>query len=117
MEDDKDVRQVIEKFLGGPDRRLLGAGTGLDGLAIIQSEKPDLVILDFFLPDMVAVKFIPRAKELRPAMPIIIVSSFWNMQYAKLAIADGAVDFIPKPIDPAQLMETVNSRLAADRDP
>ena len=66
---------------------------------------------------MVAVKFIPRAKELRPAMPIIIVSSFWNMQYAKLAIADGAVDFIPKPIDPAQLMETVNSRLAADRDP
>ena len=61
---------------------------------------------------MVAVTFMSQIKNMYPAIPIIIVSNFWNMEYAKLAAQQGAVDFIPKPIDPQQLVETVNIRLS-----
>ena len=103
---------MLEKLLGGRDRQCLCAGTGFEALDAIRSQRPDLIILDFFLPDMVALSFMIEARKLCPMVPIVIVSSFWNMGYAKLAVNEGAADFIPKPIDMQQLMEVVNLRLA-----
>lgn len=116
VEDDEAVRKVIEKLLRGRDRDLRGAGAGWEALAVLREQRPDLIVLDFFLPDMVAVSFISEARKICPGVPIVIVSSFWNMKYAGLAIHDGAVDFIPKPFDPQQLIETVNFRLAKQGD-
>lgn len=112
VEDDAAVRSLMEKLLRGQDRDLRSAGTGREALDAIRDQRPDLILLDFFLPDMVAVTFMSQVREMWPEVPIVIVSSFWNMEYAKLAAREGAVDFVPKPIDPHQLMEIVSFLLA-----
>lgn len=112
VEDDEPVRKMLARLLRGKERDLCMAGTGQEALDAIRVQRPDLILLDFFLPDMVAVTFMSQIKNMYPAIPIIIVSNFWNMEYAKLAAQQGAVDFIPKPIDPQQLVEIVNIRLS-----
>lgn len=112
VEDDDEVRGMIEKLLRGENRDFREAGTGAEALEAIRVQRPDLIVLDFFLPDMVAMGFISESRKICPGVPIVIVSSFWNMKYAGLALRDGAVDFVPKPFDPQQLVETVNFRLA-----
>ena len=112
VEDDEAVRRMIEKLLGSRDRDLRGAGTGREALLVLRDERPDLIVLDFFLPDMVAVSFMTQAREIYRGVPVIIVTNFWNMEYAKIAAREGAVAFVPKPIDPQQLMETVSYHLS-----
>lgn len=112
VEDDEAVRKVIEKLLRGRDRDLRGAGAGWEALAALRDQRPDLIVLDFFLPDMVAVSFMAQARKICPGVPVVIVTNFWNMEYVKIAAREGAVAFVPKPIDPQQLMETVSYHLS-----
>lgn len=115
VEDDEPVRNLLVRLLRGKERDLYGVGNGQEGLDTLRDQRPDLILLDFFLPDMVAVTFMSQVRRLYPDVPIVIISSFWNMEYAKLAAQEGADDFVPKPIDPQQLMEIVNFRLAEGR--
>lgn len=72
------------------------------------------IILDRRLPDGTADEYLPRLRELAPAVPIIIVTGFADVEGAIAAIRQGALDYLVKPIDP-DLLRARLARIADNR--
>jgi len=83
------------------------AGNGLEALQLARECKPDLIITDVRMPLMDGMQLAEEIRALYPRTHIIFISAFHDFVYAKQAIKLGALDFITKPINPAELFEAV----------
>lgn len=111
VDDEPAVRDVMAIYFTRFGHESLTAEDGKSALGLIEMECPDIVVLDFFLPDMVALELISQLAVLRPRLPVIMITSFWNRAYVQYALEGGASDYVPKPIDFVGLLETVECRL------
>ena len=68
IEDEKSIRDFISKTLSSSEYKVATAANGKDGMALITSSLPDLVLLDLGLPDMDGLEIIKKTREW----------SFWN---------------------------------------
>lgn len=101
----------LEQELDGPEYELFSAANGQDALQKIQSEKPDLVLLDIMMPIMDGFSVLEKAKA-DPAtrtIPIIIISANSDLKSIVKGIKMGAEDYLPKPFEPTIL----HARIAA----
>src|SRR5947207_11073782 len=69
VEDDADVRRVIVECLGLIGYSVSEAANGAEGLEAIQRNKPDLLVVDYAMPDMTGAEVIARARELVGDLP------------------------------------------------
>lgn len=103
----KGIREMVDW-----DRRgisLAGtAGSGQEGLELIESLRPDLVLTDIRMPGMDGLTMIRQAKNLIPHGVFIIFSGYNEFEYARQAISLGVVDYLEKPVT----IETIDSALA-----
>lgn len=90
------VRNYLTQFLG---YRVVEAATGWDGLKCIQTERPELVILDWNLPDINGLQLYQamRAHPLTSRIPVIMLSAVDETR--EKALEDGITSFLLKPID------------------
>lgn len=72
---------------------------GVEALAAVINEKPDVVITDIKMPCMDGLEFVKRAREIAPDLKFIILSGFPDFAYAQQAIRLETVDYILKPPD------------------
>ena len=105
VEDNELERQLIRHRLR-PDRvAMLEAADGSSGLELARSTLPDLILLDLDLPDLSGFEVIHQLKE-DPAtrsIPVIFISAFGSTEAKVRALDLGAIDFVTKPFDPAEL--------------
>ncbi len=93
----------------------LGAESGLEGLALIASAKPDLVLLDIMMPDMNGWEVYKRMKadEYMRTIPVIVVSALAQPIDILLAMKIAEVDdYITKPFSPDDLVSSIHKVLA-----
>lgn len=83
------------------------AEDGPEGLKMIESEKPDLVLLDIHMETMSGLSVAKTAREQDFSGRIIILSGYSDFEYAKSAIDYGVTSYLLKPVDPEQLTEAV----------
>ena len=114
IEDDVDLLDLVERILREPNVETYGALGAREGLAFVQSKKPDLVLLDLYLPGMSGWEVYRRIRsdERLKDTPIIVVSAC----HAKIATAlghdlSGVADYISKPFSVAQLRTSVDRAL------
>ncbi|MFO1378864.1 MAG: response regulator [Chitinivorax sp.] len=69
------------------------------------------LLLDLCLPDMGGLEILAAVRMQAPTMPVIVVSSFGDVSTAVQAMKQGAVDFIEKPVDEAELIGTLRLAL------
>ena len=81
--------------------------SGRAGLAALEGEGIDAVVTDIKLEDMDGLELCARISELRPDLPVIVITGFGSMESAIGAIRAGAYDFIPKPFEMEQLLLTM----------
>jgi two-component system, NarL family, invasion response regulator UvrY len=70
--------------------------TGKDALECAVKNSLDLVLLDFYLPDMNALQIIPRLRKLKKDLPVLILSSLSEELYIRKSMEAGASGFVPK---------------------
>jgi len=96
-----------------PNIKLTIAITGQQGLEQIRLNKPDLILLDLDLPDMHGSEIleITRKNETTAEIPVIVVSADATKDQVERLLSIGANDYITKPFDVAELLNTINNHL------
>lgn len=113
VEDEPDIREVIEYNLTREGYRVSAADDGKDGIDVIRKEAPDLVVLDLMLPGIDGVEICRRLKAdpLTRGIPIIMVTAKGEESDVVLGLGVGADDYVAKPFSPKELMARVRAVL------
>mgnify|MGYP003386866297 CR=1 FL=1 len=93
------------------------ASNGNEAMRLVKEKKPHLVLMDVVMPEMSGIELTEKIVQTYTTVGVIVVSSLTQEQVVMQAIAAGAADFIAKPLDPVQLIESVTQYLtSAARD-
>ena len=103
IEDEKNILGLISRTLKSNGYKVTTADTGKAGLSIINSQCPDLVLLDLGLPDMDGVQVIRKIRTWSN-MPIIVISARSEDQDKIEALDAGADDYLTKPFSVEELL-------------
>ncbi len=114
VEDDAEVRRVIVECLGLIGYRVTDAGNGTEGLAAIAAEKPDVLVVDYAMPDMTGAEVISKAREMVGDLPVILATGYADM--AAVERLAGRPAILRKPFDINSLGEAVSRALQRDRE-
>jgi two-component system sensor histidine kinase/response regulator len=91
------------------DFQVLEAGTGKDGIEIIDSELPEILLLDNKLPDIQGIEVLEYVKSKHYDIIVVMITSYASLELAVKATRDGAYDFIPKPFTPQEIRASVEN--------
>jgi DNA-binding NarL/FixJ family response regulator len=114
VEDKPDVRASWEKLLTSfADFRCVGACvTGEEALRVIPTLKPDVVLMDIFLPRMSGIECTARLKALLPKIPIVILTTSDDDEIIFRALEAGADGYLLKRTKPAELRSALLDALS-----
>lgn len=123
IDDEPGMRMGVERTLNGETLNFWGtdtlqvlvesAGTGSEGVDKVLNGKPDILFLDYKLPDMNGIEIIERLGERANDLIIIMITAYASIEVAIEATRKGAYDFLPKPFTPNELRAV--TRKAAER--
>ena len=99
LEDDESIQLVTSDFLLSEGYIVKASKTIKSLWKMIEDGEGDVLVTDVMLPDGESFDIIPQIKELRPNLPIIVVSARNNLQTAISSIEKGAFEYLPKPFD------------------
>ena len=104
VEDDPAIARVLELELGEAGYRVEVSGAGGPGLAAMERERPDLVILDIRLPDMDGLSVCRRARRAGHDMPILMLTALDRVGDRVVGLDAGADDYLAKPFAIEELL-------------
>jgi two-component system, cell cycle response regulator DivK len=113
VEDQEDNRRIIRDMLSVLDYELAEAENGVEALAAVAKQKPDLILMDIQMPIMDGYETTRRIKA-DPAtrdIPIIAVTSYALSGDNQKARDAGCDDYVPKPYSPRQLLAKIRQHL------
>ncbi len=111
IDDERAIRSSLRDILEYEGYLIHDADNGPDGLEILKKEKIDLVLCDIKMNKMDGMEVLSLAKELKPDVPIIMISGHGTMQHAIESAKKGAYDFLEKPLDLNKLLIAVRNAL------
>ena len=114
VEDDRNILSMIQTVLDMEGYQVLTAQRCQQGILMLSSHVPDLVVLDLGLPDMDGEEFI-RITRRSSTIPIIVLSARTEEKDKVSALDLGANDYITKPFGTAELMARVRASLRINR--
>lgn len=114
VEDDDALRELYAELLAEAGHVLFTAGTGAGGLEILRRERPDLVLCDVGLPDLdgYGVLEAVRSDPVLAPTPFLFLTGLADKAQVRAGMAQGADDYLTKPVSPDELVAAVAARLA-----
>lgn len=111
VDDEDGVRESVREVLTDEGYRVIDTADGTRVLKMIQEEKPELVLLDIWMPQVDGIGLLKEIKNQEPEIPVVMVSGHGNIHTAVMATKFGAFDFIEKPVGLEGLLLTVQRAL------
>ncbi len=108
VDDEKNTREGISKFLRLKDFHCLLAEDGKQALAQLKSEQVDLMLTDLRMPVMGGMDLLLNARSIAPDTPIVVLTAYGSVESAVEAVKRGAADFLTKPINLDKLLITIS---------
>ena len=120
VDDDPDIRDVLTAILESQGHQVITASDGIEGLATLKAEKPDMMILDLLMPKMDGYAVCKELKDPRwskyAKIPILVLTSVREEASRRryeleTGIAMDVDDYVEKPISPPIIIERVEKLL------
>ncbi len=111
VDDEDRIRQSLNGILGDEGYEVMEAKEGSQALKQIETDPPDLVLLDIWMPGIDGMEVLERVKGQISSLPVIMISGHGNIELAVKAVKLGAYDFIEKPLSLEKVLLTVNNAL------
>lgn len=111
VDDEDGVRESVREVLTDEGYRVVDTADGTRVLELIRDEKPELVLLDIWMPQVDGIGLLKEIKSHEPDINVVMVSGHGNIHTAVTATKFGAFDFIEKPVSLDGLLATVQRAL------
>jgi nitrogen regulation protein NR(I) len=115
IDDDEQLRKSFVKLLAEEGYSVKSTSSGEAGLTLIQTDVPDLVVLDMRLPGMNGLGTFEAIHEMEPKLPVIMMTAYGTTETAIEATKMGAFDYILKPFDVPNMLTVIAQALEAGR--
>jgi two-component system response regulator AtoC len=109
VDDEPDLTTAFGRYFERTGHDVLRAGTGEEAIAMVETERPALMLLDLKLPDMTGFDVLARTREHRPV--VVMVTGHADVALAVEAMQAGAEGFLTKPVELAHLGAVVDRAL------
>ncbi|MDX2494937.1 MAG: response regulator, partial [Desulfuromusa sp.] len=111
VDDEHSIRQSLEGILEDEGFKTSFAATGEECLTLIQTDDPDLILLDIWMPGIDGIETLKRIKQLRPHQLVVMMSGHGSIETAVKATRLGASDFIEKPLSLEKVLLSIQNAL------
>ena len=115
IDDEAAIRESLETLLTLEGFHVTVAPEGATGLDLLSRDAFDLLLLDLALPGESGLDLLPRIVDLRPELPVIMITAFGTVGNVVEAIRAGAENFVQKPWDNEKLLADIRSAIARHR--
>lgn len=113
VDDEAPIREMISVALEMAGYECIGAESGQDALSIITDQKPDMILLDWMMPNMSGVELARRLRkdEVTSDIPIIMLTAKGEEENKVMGLEAGVDDYITKPFSPRELVARLKAVL------
>ena len=111
VDDEPSILQSLSGLLTDEGFEVITANNGYEALKIIDTEAPDLVLLDIWMPGIDGMETLKEIKKNSVALPVIIITGHGNVETAVKATKLGAFDLIEKPLNIDKVIVAINNAL------
>ncbi|TAJ81278.1 sigma-54-dependent Fis family transcriptional regulator [bacterium] len=115
VDDEPFNLDLLEQELTDRGYALERANNGTEALAKVESSQPDLVLLDYMMPDMNGIEVLKEIRKGGNDVLVVMITAHGTIERAVQAIKEGAFDFIPKPFEPDHLALIVHKALEREK--
>jgi len=99
VDDEPKMRRVLEIMLQKMGHQVLGAGNGIEALALFGAHSVDLVITDLRMPEMDGIELLAALRAQGSEVPVMVITAHGTIETAVAAMKHGACDYILRPFD------------------
>src|SRR5438309_3644986 len=107
IDDEAEIREGLELLLSSEGYAVTSADTGQAGLARLEEEPFDLLLLDVSLPDRNGLDLLRDIRQRDPELPVVLITAYGSIDMARQAFKSGAQDYITKPWSNDELLAQV----------
>lgn len=111
VDDEPSIVQSLTGLLSDEGFNTLSAFNGYEALKVIETESPDLVLLDIWMPGIDGIDTLKEIKKDHPFLQVIIITGHGTIETAVQAIKLGAYDLIEKPLSIDKVIVAINNAL------
>ena len=107
VDDDPGQRSLLDSFLRGQGFETVLADSGERALETLRVSHIDMMISDVRMPGLSGLETLRRVRPQFPSLPVLLVTAYADIRDAVIAMRDGALNYLAKPIDLDELLATV----------
>ncbi|CCK78773.1 sigma-54-dependent transcriptional regulator [Desulfobacula toluolica] len=111
VDDETAIIESLEGILSDDGFEVIHAFNGYEALKKIETESPDIVLLDIWMPGMDGIETLKEIKKITPNLPVVMITGHGTIESAVDATKSGAYDFLEKPLSIDKVMVTINNAL------
>lgn len=115
VEDDRRLRELTTEFLREEGYRVSAVSDGEEGLRRLGEERFDAVVLDLNLPGMHGLELLEAARACGVEAPVVVTTAEDGVEPVIRSLRAGADDYLRKPVDPDDLLRTIEKLVLARR--
>jgi len=107
LEDSILSRRIIKRILTAADYEVLEAADGKRGLAIVDTEAIDCILLDLLMPEMDGQTFLANLRQQKTAIPVVVISADIQESTRQRCLELGALAVLSKPTNSEELLRVL----------
>lgn len=111
VDDERNMRLVTQMALEEDNYRVLSAESGEAAMEYLRDPDLAVILTDLKMPGMSGQQFIGQCQQVRPDVPVIVITAFGSIRSAIECLQLGASDYMTKPFEPEQLQVAVSNAL------
>lgn len=111
VDDETSILKTLSGILSDEGFETITASNGYEALKILDTESPDLVLLDIWMPGIDGIDTLKEIKKIQPATPVVMITGHGTIETAVNATKIGAFDFIEKPVSIDKVIVAINNAL------
>jgi two-component system, NtrC family, nitrogen regulation response regulator GlnG len=111
VDDDRSIRWVIEKALSREGIAYDSFSSAQDALDALTAGAPEVLVSDIRMPGLSGLELLQAVKQRHPAVPVIVMTAYSDLDSAVSAFQGGAYEYLPKPFDVDQAVDLIRRAL------